>query len=541
MLSQHRQRCVEEKIAQLPKENANAFLMSIQVLFDEAVEINPYEDVAFVWKSTIRAGHNSKRIAYTEFLMQFLDELVFYADYDTVLKNFSKSALADFIENGNSKKEIYLRIYYADQIKWYCATFINSPFCGNSVILLIQEKDREYRNFFMQRTMNASYEVILGIQVSTGYYSIYKVENAYQEQYPLQDYEGRLISRVYQYVKIDMIDDILHKMSLPNLVKELEDKKEYLVFGTLEIHKKTYHKKYRYTYLDESREVILMSRMDVTEEIEIERKKNVTLQSALSKAEEASRIKSDFMSKMSHDMRTPLNAILGLSMLAASNIDDHKCVLESLNDITMSGKHLLSLINDILDAQYLNMDKMESEEWDFSMDELIRQICTMTEPLVKKHNHTFSVKCDDIWHDRVCGNSKWLCRIAVNLLTNAIKYTPDYGNIFFEMKEVTACQEKKLDYIMNIQDNGIGISAEYLKHIFEPFSREQTNQARAVTGSGLGMSIVKNLVEQLNGTVEIQSQVGKGTKMTVCFSLKKASEEDDEPSEWDALGGIEMF
>lgn len=539
MLSQHKKMCAEEKIAQLPVENVNAFLIAIQALFEETVEINPYEDVAFVWKSTIKAEYNSRRIAYSKLLMQFMDEMVFYADYDVVMKTFSKRALADFIKNGNSKKKAYIRLYYADEIKWYCATLINSPHSEDSVIVFIQEKDEEYKNFLIQKSMNASYEVILGIQVLTGYYNIYKPQEPHRDQSALLDYEGWLITKIYQYVKVDMIDDMIYKMSLSNVKKELERRAEYIVYCTLEMHQKTCYKKYRYAYLDESKEVILMSRIDVTEEIENERLKNATLRKALQKAEEASRIKSDFMSKMSHDMRTPLNSILGLSMLASANIDNKECVLESLNDIMMSGKHLLSMINDLLDAQQWNAEKIESEERTFSLEELVSEIKSITEPLIKEHHHNFSVKSDDIWHDRVIGNSKSICRIAVNLLTNAIKYTPDHGNIFFELKEVTPCQEKKLEYVMNIQDNGIGISAEYLKHIFEPFSREQTVLSGNVSGSGLGMSIVKNLVEQLNGTIEIQSEVCKGTKITVTFSLRKPC--DTQEAEWNGDGNIEIF
>lgn len=251
----------------------------------------------------------------------------------------------------------------------------------------------------------------------------------------------------------------------------------------------------------------------------------VMLKKALEQAKEGSAAKSAFLFNMSHDLRTPLNAIIGFSELMKTHWDDQEVSRNYLNKINESSQYLLSLINNILEMSKIESGKEELKEkpWDIytSCDNLLQ----FFEPDIRQKNQTLNYSVN-IQHNMILTDSLKIREIYVNLMSNAIKYTDAGGTISFSLEEIER-EEGVSDYKGIIQDTGIGISKEYLPHIFESFSRQRTSSESGVIGTGLGMPIVKKLVDLMNGTISIESEEGKGTTVVVNLPHRYIIEEQE--------------
>lgn len=251
----------------------------------------------------------------------------------------------------------------------------------------------------------------------------------------------------------------------------------------------------------------------------------VMLKKALEQAKEGSAAKSAFLFNMSHDLRTPLNAIIGFSELMKSHWDDQEVSRNYLNKINESSQYLLSLINNILEMSKIESGKEELKEkpWDIytSCDNLLQ----FFEPDIRQKNQTLNYAVN-IKHNMILTDSLKIREIYVNLMSNAIKYTDAGGTISFSLEEIER-EEGVSDYKGIIQDTGIGISKEYLPHIFESFSRQRTSSESGVIGTGLGMPIVKKLVDLMHGTISIESEEGKGTTVVVNLPHRYIIEEQE--------------
>ena len=260
-----------------------------------------------------------------------------------------------------------------------------------------------------------------------------------------------------------------------------------------------------------------------------DRKMNQALSEAVHAAETANRAKSIFLSNMSHDIRTPMNAIVGLTAIAGANVENKDRVVECLGKITESSRHLLGLINEVLDMARIESGKMTLAQEDFNLSELVDNLITLMEPVLDEHKHNFDIHINRIEHEAVCGDSLRIQQVFVNLMSNAIKYTPDGGNITFSIEEKPNGFSELGCYEFTIEDNGIGMSPEFQKIMFDPFSRADDHRTTRVQGTGLGMAISRNIVNLMNGTIKVDSTLHKGTKITVTIYLelqKKEKEQD---------------
>ena len=260
--------------------------------------------------------------------------------------------------------------------------------------------------------------------------------------------------------------------------------------------------------------------------------KNAELTKAMEVAEEAKKeaqqanfAKSEFLSSMSHDIRTPLNAIIGMTNMAIENIDDKKEALENLSVVKTSSKHLLSLVNDVLDLSMIESGKISIAQKEFILPDLVKEIQRMAWPLTKAKNQTFVLDVDDFEHDFFIGDMPRIKQILVNFLSNAVKYTPSGGTITLKVNEVYYGNGTS-DIIMACRDNGIGIDTDTQKHIFEPFVREVKSTVNPVEGTGLGLAIVSNIVNAMNGTLQLVSEKGMGSIFTATIPLKIADEKE---------------
>ena len=276
---------------------------------------------------------------------------------------------------------------------------------------------------------------------------------------------------------------------------------------------------------------VLLGSMDVSQEKKAEIESHKALKEAYRAAENASCAKTEFLSNMSHDIRTPMNAIVGLTAIAGANIENQDRVVECLGKITKSSRHLLGLINEVLDMARIESGRMSLAEEDFSLPELVDNLLTLTKPVIDEHHHQLEVHIEHIEHEAVCGDSLRIQQVFVNLMSNAVKYTPDGGNITLTIKEKPNGFSELGCYEFSIEDNGIGMMPEFQKIMFEPFSRADDHRTTKVQGTGLGMAIARNIVNLMNGDIQVESAPNKGTKITVTVYLKLQENEKEQEKE----------
>ena len=241
-------------------------------------------------------------------------------------------------------------------------------------------------------------------------------------------------------------------------------------------------------------------------------------EAALHRAEEASTAKTEFLSNMSHDIRTPINGIMGMLDIAEENFEDQARVRDCLTKMRGAASHLLSLVNDVLDMSKIESGSMKLLNNPFDLRVLLQACCDIVEGQIIERKLTFSKQIGPFWHPYLVGSELHVRQVLINILSNAVKYTPDGGTIRFCAKE-TLYEEGLVHLRMEITDNGIGMSEEFLQHIFEPFTQEQRSSRTHYKGTGLGMAITKKLVDQMHGSLDVESEPGKGSTFIVRLSL----------------------
>ncbi len=248
------------------------------------------------------------------------------------------------------------------------------------------------------------------------------------------------------------------------------------------------------------------------------------LEERLHKAEAAERAKTTFLSNMSHDIRTPMNAILGYTTLAETNIDNKERVQDYLNKILSSGNHLLSLINDILDMSRIESGKLNIEEKPCSISDIFRDMRNIIQTQMKGKQLNFFMDTLDIVDEDIYCDKLHVNQILLNLLSNSIKFTPAGGSVSLTIKQKSGAPTGYGAYEIRVKDTGIGMSEEFAKHIFEPFERERTSTVSGIQGTGLGMAITKNIVDTMGGTIEVKTEKDKGTEFIIELQFRLQNE-----------------
>ena len=256
-----------------------------------------------------------------------------------------------------------------------------------------------------------------------------------------------------------------------------------------------------------------------------DRQVNQALSDAVAAAETANRAKSTFLSNMSHDIRTPMNAIIGFTTLAISNIDDTDRVKDYLAKTLASSNHLLSLINDVLDMSRIESGKIHLEEVEVNLSDVLHDLKTIVSGQIYAKQLELYMDVMDVTDEDVYCDKTRLNQILLNLLSNAIKFTPAGGTVSVRVRQLAGKVRGCGQYEFRIKDNGIGMSQEFAKKIFEPFERERTSTVSRIQGTGLGMAITENIVDMMGGTIEVQTAQGKGTEFTVCVPMRAQTEQ----------------
>ena len=264
---------------------------------------------------------------------------------------------------------------------------------------------------------------------------------------------------------------------------------------------------------------------DVTESKEKQEREKRALKEACDAAIHANASKSEFLSRMSHDIRTPMNAIIGMTSIAGSHLDNRERVEDCLNKINVSSRHLLSLINEVLDMSKIESGKIDLAEEEFNLSDLIENLLTMIRPTTKAKEQKLELHITGVKHEDVIGDVLRLQQVFMNILGNAVKYTPEGGRLQLTISEKPSDVYGYGCYEFIFEDNGIGMSEEFVKKIFEPFSRAEDSRVSRIEGTGLGMTIALNIVHMMNGNIQVDSREGEGSRFTVTVFLRQQSGE----------------
>lgn len=278
----------------------------------------------------------------------------------------------------------------------------------------------------------------------------------------------------------------------------------------------------------EDKPIYLVIFIDITNETELRtmqeqlKQQAKELRLALDIADQANKAKSDFLSHMSHDIRTPMNAIIGMTDIAQAHLGDTEKIDDCLKKISLSSQHLLGLINDILDMNRIESGKMMVNNAPLALPELLENIIAIIQPSIRARKQHFSIRLHNIHHENFCCDALHLRQIFINILSNASKFTPENGKIILDVEESICEEQEKALLHFNFTDTGIGMEKEFLGHLFESFSREQNTSVMNTEGTGLGMAITKKLIELLDGTITVKSQPGKGSTFYLTLPMEIA-------------------
>lgn len=270
-------------------------------------------------------------------------------------------------------------------------------------------------------------------------------------------------------------------------------------------------------------------RTDVTDVLAAEREAKEEVEQALEEARKANRVKSDFLSSMSHDIRTPMNAIMGMTTLALANLSDKEKVENYLHKISASSQHLLSLVNDILDMSQIEQSKISLNNQMVEIKELVEHISAIMTSQVENAGLQFEIELGDFKHSKFLGDGLRIKQILINLLSNAIKFTKQGGRVLFRIEEFAVKKENYAGYRFIVQDTGIGMSEEFQSRLFEPFVRSE--RVSKIEGTGLGLSITKGLVDLMDGKIHVNSKLEEGTRFEIELEFEVLENEESKQQE----------
>ena len=358
------------------------------------------------------------------------------------------------------------------------------------------------------------------------FYSLHGKKPPYDAYGTYHDLIRRIASRYKVVAKDETIDKVISADHIRGMIRSMDDiyKLEYCTEDEKHFKSMAF---IPLSWKDGVLEKVLLISQDTTQEKLAEIESRIALKEAYEAANKANRSKTEFLSNMSHDIRTPMNAIVGMSVIAGANIDHPDRVIDCLGKITKSSRHLLGLINEVLDMSRIENGKIELTEEDFNLDELVDNLIAMTRSEIEAHHHNFEVRLNKIEHEYVRGDSLRVQQIFTNIMSNAIKYTPDGGKILFSITEKPTTSLDIGCYEFVIQDNGMGMSEEFQKVMFDSFTREDDKRISEIQGTGLGMAITRNIVNMMNGNIKVESKLGKGSRFIVTIFLRLRDEKSE--------------
>ena len=484
---------------------------------------------------------------WDELIKFFVDNYVVEQDKQKVTDFYDRAYITEKLKGLETELRQECRIVLNGEERWVSNVVMRGEIGDSDYAMIflrdITESKAETARRMQMASANASMELLIQSMVRLlDRFVVCDLENDRYRFYNLQGemiyaptgtYHDFVEQVAAKYKTLESLDALDARISPENIRRNLQGENDIYKFEYCPLDENTYKiASFIPLEWDGTKLVkVLLASMDVSPEKKAEIESHKALKEAYRAAENASRAKTDFLSNMSHDIRTPMNAIVGLTAIAGANIENQDKVVECLGKITKSSRHLLGLINEVLDMARIESGRMSLAEEDFSLPELVDNLLTLTNPAIDEHHHQLEVHVEHIEHEAVCGDSLRIQQVFVNLMSNAIKYTPDGGNITFTIKEKPNGFSELGCYEFSIADNGIGMTPEFQKIMFEPFSRADDHRTTKVQGTGLGMAITRNIVNLMNGDIQVESAPNKGTKITVTVYLKLQKDEKEQEKE----------
>ena len=484
---------------------------------------------------------------WDELIQFFVDNYVVEPDKQKVTDFYDRAYITEKLKGLETELRQDCRIVLNGEERWVSNVVMRGEIGDSDYAMIflrdITESKAETARRMQMASDNASMELLIQSMVRLldrfvvcdlehDRYRFYNLQGGmiYAPTGTYHDFVEQVVAKYKTLESLDALDAII---SPENIRRNLQGENDIYKFEYCSLDENTYKiASFIPLEWDGTKLVkVLLASMDVSQEKKAEIESHKALKAAFRAAENASRAKTEFLSNMSHDIRTPMNAIVGLTAIAGANIENQDKVLECLGKITKSSRHLLGLINEVLDMARIESGRMSLAEEDFSLPELVDNLLTLIKPAIDEHKHQLEVHVEHIEHEAVCGDSLRIQQVFVNLMSNAVKYTPDGGNITFSIKEKPNGFSELGCYEFSIEDNGIGMTPEFQKIMFEPFSRADDHRTTKVQGTGLGMAITRNIVNLMNGDIQVESAPNKGTKITVTVYLKLQKDEKEQEKE----------
>ena len=396
-----------------------------------------------------------------------------------------------------------------------------------------KKQDQNIKQMEMIQALSVDYTSVYWVNLTLDTVQAFRMSNEIVKNFGNRFQEGSYIKLIQFYVDTSVYEpdrEMLLAYAAPEHLMEVLEKESSCVVnyrvmrdGKIEYYRMTAS---RIESVGEDVEIAIgFSNVDMEVRREMEQRKLV--ENALAQAQQANSAKTTFLSNMSHDMRTPMNAIIGFSAIAASHIDNTERVKDCLDKIMSSSNHLLSLINDILDMSRIESGKVQIQEQKCNLSELLHTLANIIQPQVKAKQLDFIIDTIDITNEDIYADPLKLNQIFINILGNAVKFTAAGGSVAFRLRQKPCAAMGYGTYEFSIKDTGIGMSSEFLEHIFEPFERESSALKSGIEGTGLGMAITKKLVEIMGGTIRVSSEKGKGTEFVIILDLKLQENSDN--------------
>lgn len=394
----------------------------------------------------------------------------------------------------------------------------------------LQEKKNARRHMEMIQALSVDFSLVCLVHPDKGTVTPIRNKDGNGGTGNLFDKEILLKDSIETYINEMVHEDDREMMrqatSLETLEKDLLEKNQYYVNYRKCIAGETHYyqmKAVGIQTMDGGLGIVLGFRC-VDEEMRREIEQNRLLEAALSQANQANKAKSTFLSNMSHDIRTPMNAIMGFTNLAINHIDNKEQVAEYLQKINSSGNHLLNLINDVLDMSHIESGKIQLDEKPCNLLDIVNDLQNILQESARAKQLTLQIDTSNLTDTDIYCDKLRLNQVLINLLSNAVKYTEPGGLVTMRISELPCASKDYANYDFFIKDSGLGMSQEFIDHIFEPFEREKNTTISGIQGTGLGMAITKNIVELMNGSIQVTSELGVGTEFVVSLRFRLCAE-----------------
>ena len=458
----------------------------------------------------------------TELFANIIPSVCIKADKEIVKMNLNRERLLSEFKQGKTEIEIQYRRNLGDGVNRWLKVKIQitkSPI-SDDVIAFSYTYD-VHEQMIMKQMIDSiiasDYDFMLYIDAKNNTSKMYSVGEHYNQKLLGKVAKAEESTEKYlrRYYVGEDLEGFIKKIKLETIIEKLNQTGSYtLYYPVIGKDGVVYHKKGVYSYLEKESRTICFTSNDVTGIFKMEAEQKENLKHTLHAAQQANIAKSKFLSSMSHDLRTPMNAIMGMTEVAKMEVGDEERVKESLSVISSSAKHLLDIINDVLDMSKIESGSFEFNEEKMSVEQTIMEVKAAMSSVMEKKRQRFSVGVS-ITNDHVIGNAGRLKRILYNLLGNASKFTQEEGVIALLVTEIPSSNAKQAKFRFIVEDNGKGIGKENVEEIFKPFVREGLSAIDHIEGTGLGLSIVKNIVESRGGLVKVESKVGNGSRFIV--------------------------